>query len=137
MAIIHRRIARKNITKRNMANEKQIHKKIMNTCPLFSLSFGPCIHTLAFASFFSFASLSFLAFANASWWRPTGGWEAKGKGQSFCPVFLTEIEDRRRDSKFFRMLRICFKQTSPSARSSWLHLVKPGPQRGKRRINTT
>ena len=119
-------------------NKKRIHKKIMSTCHLLSLSCGPCIHTLAFASFLAFASsASFLAFANASWWRPTGGWEAKGKGQSFCPIFLTEIEDRRRDSKFFRMLRICFKQTSHSARSSWLHLVKPGPQRGKRRIHTT
>ena len=70
-----------------MANEKQIHKKIMNTCPLFSLSFGPCIHTLAFSFFFA-SSASFLAFANASWWRPTGGWEAKGKGQSFSVQFF-------------------------------------------------
>ena len=61
----------------------------------------------------------------------------RGKVRVSLSNFWTEIEDRWRDSEFSRMLRICFKQTSHSARSSWLHLVKPEPQRGKRRIHTT
>ena len=81
-------------------NKKRIHKKIMSTCHLLSLSCGPCIHTLAFASFLAFASsASFLAFANAFWWQPTGGWEAKGLGK--VQSFSGKSRSCKRRWKFF------------------------------------